>query len=288
MASPLNSDLEVWIARLPGFALRPAGSNGHLVDQLLGADSTKPPGSAMAVFDHLQPDSFVHLDEFPAVLCREMTTVTEASGGQVIARVLKANPERPWPQPAWPRRTSGARINLLIAGTVWFHIAGLGEESFSANDSWCLPASLDHALLEASSDFELLEIELPLASDSSAKTVAVPEMLMLYATYSYRPIPTFATAVEHSDYPSTESPSPGNALALKLDRRAPSGWAGCPWHLHEAGVQCGYLASGSARMDVEGLGIVDAAPGTFWLQQATGVPTSSRAALHDLPGITQR
>ncbi|MGV0794522.1 hypothetical protein [Mycolicibacterium sp. XJ1819] len=226
----------------------------------------------MAVFDHLRPHSFVCVDEFPSILCREMTAVTAAAHGQVMARVLKANPARPWPQPPWRRRTAGARISLLIAGTVWFDLAGTGEESFSANDSWCLPAGLDHSLLEASSDLELLEIELPGPRGSSDPTSTIPEMLMLFASYSYRPIPRFAGPV-HTEHPPTDTADPSAALSLRLDDSAPHGWAGCPWHLHDQGIQCGYLTSGSAHIDVEGLGVVDARPGTFWLQQAKTAPT---------------
>lgn len=266
MASPVKSDLEVWIARLPGLDLPLPVRNGY------GADSTDLHGSGMAVFDHLRPDSFIQHEEFPAVLCREMTAVAAGSGGHVMARVLKANPALPWPQPPWRRRTAGARISLLVAGTVWFDIAGVGEESFSATDSWCLPASLDHTLLEASADFELLEIELPHPVGSPVAPSGIPEMLMLYGTYSYRPVPCYGKPTEHAEYPSAEPAEPGTALSVRLDDSAPNGWAGCPWHLHDQGIQCGYLASGTARMNVEGLGVVDAGPGTFWMQQAVKVP----------------
>ncbi|ODQ96374.1 hypothetical protein [Mycolicibacterium holsaticum] len=230
----------------------------------------------MAVFDHFRPHSFVCRDDFPAILCRDMTTVTAAAHGQVMARVLKANPVRPWPQPPWRRRTTGARISLLVAGTVWFDFAGIGEESFSANDSWCLPADLDHTLLEASSDLELLEIEFPVPPGSPDLNSAIPEMLMLFASYSYRPIPCFGKPA-HTEHPPAQTADPGAALSLRLDDTAPSGWAGCPWHLHDQGIQCGYLTSGTARIDVEGLGVVDARPGTFWLQQARSALVPSAA-----------
>src|SRR5690625_170914 len=157
MARPTESGLVVWITRLPGFQLRSDQAYGNGVDSSLASDSTLFPRSNLAVFDHPGPHSFVRLDEFPAVLCRDMTAVARASRGQVVARVLSANPAEPWPQPPWRRRTTGARVSLLVSGSVWFHLAGTGEESFSAKDSWYLPPGFDYALLEASSDFELLE-----------------------------------------------------------------------------------------------------------------------------------
>ncbi|CAJ1500414.1 hypothetical protein [[Mycobacterium] burgundiense] len=263
----LEPDLEVWIARLPEYELRPSSSR-HGDDDLADAAADDSPVPNIAVFDHWRPDSFVQLDEFPAVLCRDMAAVTAATNGQVEARVLKANPAHPWPQPPWRRRTTGARLCLLIAGTVWFDLAGIGEESFSAKDSWCLPGGLDHALLEASTEFELLEIELPVPPGPPSPASDVPEMLMLNATYNYRSVPLFGKPNEHPDYPRVEMADPRSALALRLDDKECSDWAGCPWHLHDQGIQCGYLTSGTAHLDIEGLGLVDAQPGTFWLQQA--------------------
>lgn len=268
MASPLKSDVEVWIARLPGFELRPPRLNGD-----------DPSVSELAVFDHLSPHSFIRLDEFPAVLCRDMTALTEATHGQMVARVLKADPARPWPQPPWRRRTTGARFSLLVAGTAWFDLGGVGEESFSANDSWCLPDGLDHVLLEASTDFELLEIEFPVQPSAPVLTSTIPEMLMLYATYSHRPTPYFGMPAEATEGPLSEPADPGIAPPLRLDDKACSGWTGCPWHLHDHGVQCGYLTSGTAQIDADGVGVVDARPGTFWLQQSRHAPALSAAGL---------
>lgn len=259
--SPVNSDLAVWIAQIPDFELRPPPRNGYGVDQTLHAYTTGSPGSEIAVFDHLRPDSFVCLDEFPTLLCRDMPAVTAASHGQVVTRVLKANPMRPWPQPPWRRRTTGVRISLLISGTAWFDLAGIGEESFSANDSWCLPEGLDHALLEASTDFELLEIEFPGLPGSRVESSTVPEVLTLFATYSYRQTPVFGGRVDYTEGPPVAPP-----LVIS-DDRAHDGWAR-PWHLQEQGIQCAYLTRGAARLELNNRGIIDARAGTLWLQQA--------------------
>jgi hypothetical protein len=270
MTRHVESDLEVWIARLPGYQLRSTPSEGRDI-----TDSPSPVGvtdslaSDVAVFDHLRPDSFVRDDQFPAVLRRDITAVSAHTHGQVIARVLRANPAREWPQPPWRRRTTGPRISLLLNGTVWFDLADFGEQAFSAHDSWSLPSGLDHALLEASCDFVLVEIELPVAASAShAVDTTIPEMLMLYATYSYRAIPSFGKPATHRANASTGTADPSGTLSLKLDNKAPDAWAGCPWHLHERGIQFGYVTRGTARMEIEGIGVVDALPGTFWLQQA--------------------
>lgn len=278
MTRHVEADLEVWIARLPGYQLRPNLSDGReFTDRPPPVGMTDSHASDVAVFDHLRPDSFVSDDQFPAVLRRDITTVSAHTHGQVIARVLRANPAREWPQPPWRRRTTGPRISLLLSGTVWFDFADFGEQAFSAHDSWSLPSGLDHALLEASCDFALLEIELPAAPGAKrAVDTTIPEMLMLYATYSYRAIPSFGKPVNHRANAPTETAGPGGTLSLKLDDKAPDAWAGCPWHLHDRGIQFGYLTSGTARMEIEGIGVVDALPGTFWLHQARNELAPSR------------
>jgi hypothetical protein len=145
----------------------------------------------------------------------------------------------------------------------------LGEESFSAHDSWSVPHGVRHALLEASSDLELLEIEFRGVAGNGPASTSM-EMLMLYGSYSYRAIPRFAGSPPAAGEVSNQIGA-GAALSLKLHDHPPTGWAGCPWHLHDEGIQCGYLTTGSARIDVEGLGVVEAQAGTFWLQQA-GAP----------------
>jgi hypothetical protein len=267
-SGPVKSDLAVWIAQLPDFELHSPLSDGQGDDHRPRAEKTDPASPEIAVFDHLRPDSFVRLDEFPAVLCREMPAVAAAAHGQVVARVLRADPARPWPHPPWRRRTAGTRISLLVAGTAWFELGDMGEESFSANDSWCLPAGLDHALLEASTDFELLEIEFPGPPNSRVEPLTVPEMLTLFATYSYRQTPIFGKRVAHSENLAGDPP------LVRLDDRAQDGWAR-PWHLQEQGIQCAYLTRGAARLELKGRGVIDARAGTFWLQQARNTAVQS-------------
>lgn len=222
--------------------------------------------SAITVFDHPQPDSFVRLAEFPAVVCRDMPAVSAATRGQVIGRVLRADPARPWPHPPWRRRTRGYRLNLLVAGTAWFDLDGIGEESFSARDSWCLPSGLEYVLLEASTDFELLEIEFRVPAGCDA--AAIPEMVTLFATYSYRQPTLFGAEV-------TNSASDATPL-VRLDDRAHDGWAR-PWHLQEQGIQCAYLTRGAVKLELKGRNAVDARAGTFWVQQArSAVPASGQ------------
>jgi len=251
----MNSDLEVWIARLPKFEL---GRDGSDLDT--------------AVFDHLQPNSFAVHPECAAVLLRDIGTVEKHTAGRVSAQVLRANPALSWPQPPWRRRTEGTRISLLVCGTAWFDIDGAGEESFSANDSWCVPEGVDHVLLEASSDFELLEIEFRAMAGDPATTPAVPDLLMLYGTYSYRSVPVLGGSAAGC-HDQLDRPDAGTALSLNLHDHPPTGWAGCPWHLHDEGVQCGYLTTGSAQIEVDRIGVVEAQAGTFWMQQAR-VPIS--------------
>lgn len=248
----MNSDLEVWITRLPKYELQDIGSDFDT-----------------AVFDHLHSDSFVVHPDCAAALAREIDTVDKHTAGQVSARVLKANPALSWPQPPWRRRAEGTRISLLHSGTVWFDIAGVGEESFSTNDSWCIPDSIEHTLLEASSDFELLEIDFK--STPGGSSPGPDEMLMLYGSYSYRPISRVG-GPGPARHDRTDRLDAGAALSLNLHQHPPTGWAGCPWHLHEEGVQCGYLTAGSAQIEVEGAGVVEARAGTFWLQRAKPAP----------------
>lgn len=246
----MNPDLEVWITRLPKYELDCTGS-----------------GSATAIFDHLHDDSFAVHPTFPAVLVREIAAVEKQTAGQVSARVLRANPAVSWPQPPWRRLTEGTHVSLLRSGTTWFDIDGFGEESFSTNDSWRIPTDVGHTLLEASSDFELLEIEFRGAQGETTTSPLPDEVLMLYGSYSYRPIASLGGSTPVAD-DGTQPLGAGNALSLKLHNHPPAGWAGCPWHLHDEGIQCGYLTTGSAHIEVEGVGLVEAKAGTFWLQQA--------------------
>lgn len=259
----MESDLAVWIAQLPDFELPRPREDGRLQS----AGQKAFPDSGITVFDHPRPDSFVRLAEFPAVVCRDMPTVAAATRGQVIGRVLRADPARPWPHPPWRRRTRGYRLHLLVAGTAWFDLDGIGEESFSASDSWCLPADLDYALLEASTDFELVEIEFRVPSGYSA--AAIPEMVTLFATYSYRQPTIFGGRTGVADSKRGATP------LVELDDRAHDGWAR-PWHLQEQGVQCAYLTRGSVKLELKGRNAVDARAGTFWVQQARSAVSKSR------------
>jgi quercetin dioxygenase-like cupin family protein len=257
----MESDVEVWVARLPNFGLDRAGPESPAIPE-----SAREPGNEVAAFDYPRPDSFVTHPECRAVLIRDMHAVRTYTKGRASSRVLKANPDVPWPQPPWRRHTTGTRISLLVRGTAWFDIDGAGEVAFSANDSWCLTRGVGHGLLEASSDFELLEIELAGAGEGGVKDDATPdgEMYMLYGSYSYRPITRFG---------GHEPPAHGATAAapdLPADERISPllhVWDGYPWHFHDHGIQCGYVTSGSARIEVQGFGIVDADPGTFWFQQ---------------------
>lgn len=264
----MSSDLAVWIAQLPDLELHVPCGSGHGSCQTERTDIPDEGGSEIAVFDHLRPDSFYRLDEFPAILCRDMPAVTAAAHGQVVARVLKADPARPWPHAPWSRRATGPRLSLLVAGTAWFDLAGVGEESFSANDSWCLPGGTDHVLLEASTDFEMLEIEFPGRPEACGASSAVPEMLTLFATYSYQHIPIFGQPSAHAESPIDAPPT------VRLDDRAHNGWAR-PWHLQEQGIQCAYLTRGAARLEIKGRKIVDVRSGTFWLQHAEATAVQS-------------
>ncbi|MGV0870603.1 hypothetical protein [Mycolicibacterium sp. XJ879] len=264
----MESDLAVWIAQLPDFKLRrPCGGDGGGDGCFPLANPSELSGSEVTVFDHLRPDSFVRLVEFPALACRDMPAVAAATQGQVVGRVLRSDPARPWPQPPWRRRTRGFRLNLLVAGTAWFDLDGIGEESFSANDSWCLPGGIDYALLEASTDFELLEIEF--LGAPGYRTTAIPEMVTLFATYSYRQPTIFGERTEVTESPSAAAP------LVKLDDRAHDGWAR-PWHLQEQGIQCAYLTRGAAKLELKGRSAVDARAGTFWVQQARSAVSESR------------
>ncbi len=260
----METDLAVWIAQLPDFELPRPCEDVPL--HTAGPNTSRD--SAITVFDHSRPDSFVRLAEFPAVVCRDMPAVSAATRGQVIGRVLRADPARPWPHPPWRRRTRGYRLNLLVAGTAWFDLDGIGEESFSARDSWCLPSGLEYALLEASTDFELLEIEFRVLAGCDA--AAIPEMVTLFATYSYRQPTIFSARTEATNSASDATP------LVRLDDRTHDGWAR-PWHLQEQGIQCAYLTRGAAKLELKGRNAVDARAGTFWVQQAkSSVPASSQ------------
>lgn len=249
-----QSDVDVWIARLPTY-------------ELASDRDEQPP--KVAVFDHVRPDSFTGHRECAAVLLRDIAPVRRVTQGRVSAQVLTANPDMSWPHPVWRRHTEGMRISLLVSGTAWFDIDGVGEVSFSANDSWCLVDGVDHALLEASSDFELLEIELrgPIRSEHGPTVSATADMYLLRGAYTYRPITQFG---------GTRKPDGGTSAALRAGAAAQGSsrgnslvhvWDGCPWHLHDKGIQCGYVTAGSADIEAEGIGVIDAGPGTFWFQR---------------------
>lgn len=233
-----GTEFDVWMAHLPGLSVRPHTHNGRETAEI-------------AVLDQVGTDSFVPLEEFPPLLCREMPAVSAALDGRVVARVLRADPEQPWPHPPWSRRTTGVRISLLASGTAWFDLAGIGEESFSANDSWCLPGGFEYSLLEASTDFELLEIDFPdwLGEDGATD---VPEVSTLFATYRWQPTQAFGGAEAVTGPPATS------------EHRDDSRWVR-PWRVRGRGIECAYLTGGAARLEVERLGVIDARSGTFWL-----------------------
>ena len=53
------------------------------------------------------------------------------------------------------------QMNYVLKGWCRFEFAGHGEQRFEAGDAWVQPPQIEHALLDFSEDFEVLEIVMP-------------------------------------------------------------------------------------------------------------------------------
>ncbi|MDX1488863.1 MAG: cupin domain-containing protein [Acidiferrobacterales bacterium] len=53
------------------------------------------------------------------------------------------------------------QMNYVLKGWCRFEFDGHGEQMFEAGDAWLQPPRIEHALLEFSDDFEVLEIVMP-------------------------------------------------------------------------------------------------------------------------------
>lgn len=251
-------DVEFWVLRLPAAGALP--HTGTAVNATSPESLTPTPNRHVAALDQLAAQSFAPHPECSAVMLRQLGATVEFGDDIFSARVLKANSETPWPHPAWWRRSSGSLISLLVSGTAWFDIAGVGEVSVSAKDSWSLAAGVDHALLEASSDFQLLEIELEDRGHWPLEGVSI-----FQGKYSYRPVTHFVATIRNESNRSARR-NIGDPPFVSLPDNPDRVWDGWPWRVTENTLQFGYITAGSAPIALEGIGVVDAEPGTFWYQ----------------------
>ncbi len=52
-------------------------------------------------------------------------------------------------------------MNYVLKGWCKFEFEGHGEQIFEAGDAWVQPPEIEHALLDFSEDFQVLEIVMP-------------------------------------------------------------------------------------------------------------------------------
>lgn len=259
-------EVEFWAVRLSEESAGVLRGNTP-VRSSMSANSIGAPNLPVAKVDQLRPESFVPHPDYPAVMLRRLGTSREFCPDSISARVLKANPEMSWPQPAWWRRSKGTLISLLVSGTAWFDIAGVGEVSVSSKDSWSLAKGVDYALLEASSDFHMLEIEL--GDIGEQQRWPLDGLSTFQGKYSYRPVTHFVGRTRQG----TNGPARtnfGDPPFVSLPDNLHRVWDGCPWRITDHTIQFGYITAGAATIELEGIGVVDADLGTFWIQDKSG------------------
>ena len=87
--------------------------------------------------------------------------VAEATGGMVTALVHRAAGKCPANVRQPHLHRVEFQMNYVLKGWCRFEFEGHGEQRFEAGDAWLQPPEIEHALLDFSEDFEVLEIVMP-------------------------------------------------------------------------------------------------------------------------------
>ncbi len=92
--------------------------------------------------------------------------VSDATNGLVTALVHRA--AGPCPQDVRLPHLHKAdfQMNYVLKGWCKFEFEGHGEQIFEAGDAWVQPPEIEHALLDFSEDFQVLEIVMPANFDT--------------------------------------------------------------------------------------------------------------------------
>lgn len=87
--------------------------------------------------------------------------ISDATNGMVTALVHRAKGPSPKDVRVPHYHTVQFQMNYVLKGWCRFEFEGEGEHHFEAGDAWLQPPGIQHALLEFSEDFEVLEIVMP-------------------------------------------------------------------------------------------------------------------------------
>lgn len=87
--------------------------------------------------------------------------VAEATNGMVTALVHRAAGPCPPDVRVMHLHKVDFQMNYVLKGWCRFEFEGHGEQRFEAGDAWVQPPEIEHALVEFSEDFEVLEIVMP-------------------------------------------------------------------------------------------------------------------------------
>lgn len=87
--------------------------------------------------------------------------VAEATNGMVTALVHRAAGPCPEDVRVMHLHKVDFQMNYVLKGWCRFEFEGHGEQRFEAGDAWVQPPEIEHALLDFSDDFEVLEIVMP-------------------------------------------------------------------------------------------------------------------------------
>ncbi|MGI6871918.1 hypothetical protein [Amycolatopsis sp. 3B14] len=123
-----------------------------------------PPEATLAkpdMFMPLEADSFKPIAGFPAADLRPLPAVAKYSGGLANAFVIKANPEYKWQGAPWHTHHLNVHFNYIVKGWALFEFEGVGTVRLEAGTAFYQPPRNRHRELDASSDFEVIAVELP-------------------------------------------------------------------------------------------------------------------------------
>ena len=92
--------------------------------------------------------------------------VSDATDGKVTALVHRAAGPCPADVRVPHLHKVDFQMNYVLKGWCKFEFDGHGEQVFEAGDAWVQPPEIEHALLDFSEDFEVLEIVTPANFDT--------------------------------------------------------------------------------------------------------------------------
>lgn len=113
------------------------------------------------MFMNLEADSFKPINGFPAAEMRQLPAVEKYSGGLAKAFIIRANPEYKWQGAPWHLHHLNVHFNYIIKGWAVFEFEGVGKVRLEAGTGFYQPPRNRHREIDASTDFEVLAVELP-------------------------------------------------------------------------------------------------------------------------------